>query len=49
MSKIRLGVTMGCPAGVGPELILKALTHPFPEDLALVVLGDENLLREAAR
>ncbi len=49
MSKIRLGITMGCPAGVGPEIIIKALTHAFPEDLELVVLGDRRLLKEASQ
>jgi len=47
-SKVRLGITLGCPAGVGPEIVLKALGHPFPEDLELTILGDENLLSEAA-
>ena len=47
--KIRLGITMGCPAGVGPEIIAQALKHTFPEDLGLVVLGDEKALQEAVR
>ncbi len=46
--KLRLGITLGCPAGVGPEIILKALTQPFPEDLELVILGDEKLLYQVA-
>ena len=49
MSQIRLGVTMGCPAGVGPEIILKALAHPLPADLSLVILGDPVVLEERAR
>ncbi len=48
-SKVRLGVTMGCPAGVGPEIILKALGHSFPEDLDLLILGDPEILKERAR
>ncbi|OAG27167.1 4-hydroxythreonine-4-phosphate dehydrogenase PdxA [Thermodesulfatator autotrophicus] len=49
MSKIKLGITMGCPAGVGPEICLKALTRPWPEDLELFILGDLFILKEAAR
>ncbi len=45
MSKeIRLGVTLGCPAGVGPEIILRALQKNWPKDLKLVVLGDPEVL-----
>ena len=47
--KIRLGITMGGPAGVGPEIIAKVLALPFPEDLSLVVLGDEEVLSKACR
>ena len=48
MSSIRLGITMGCPAGVGPEIIVKALAHPLPQDLEPVILGDEGILKEVA-
>jgi len=41
-----LAITMGCPAGVGPEIILKALARP--EEVApVVVIGDMNILRRA--
>ena len=40
---------MGCPAGVGPEIILKALSHSFPADLELVILGDPLVLEERAK
>lgn len=46
--KIRIGITLGCPAGIGPEIVLKALTHAFPEDLEPVILGDKKLLSEVA-
>ncbi len=45
---IFLGLTMGCPAGIGPEICLKALNHPWPEDLRLVVLGDQLILAHYA-
>ncbi|MEF3168915.1 MAG: 4-hydroxythreonine-4-phosphate dehydrogenase PdxA [Deltaproteobacteria bacterium] len=46
-----LGITMGCPAGVGPEIIVKALSRkeqPFPRS-NVVVIGDVGAIRRAAR
>jgi 4-hydroxythreonine-4-phosphate dehydrogenase len=45
-----LGITMGCPAGIGPEIIIKAYSNN-PEWLSsprFVVLGDINILERAA-
>lgn len=42
-----IGVTMGDPAGVGPEVILKALQSPLP-CCRVIVLGDLAVLRETA-
>ena len=42
-----IGVTMGDPAGVGPEVILKALQSPLP-CCRVIVLGDFAVLRETA-
>ncbi len=42
-----LGVTMGDPTGVGPEVILKALQSP-PPDCRVIVLGDLAVLHETA-
>ncbi len=42
-----LGVTMGDPAGVGPEVILKALQSP-PPGCRVIVLGDLAVLQETA-
>ena len=45
----KIAVTMGDPAGVGPEVI--ALAHLSPEIFSVcrpVVYGDENILRRAA-
>jgi len=40
---------MGCPVGIGPEIILKLFaTNPRIRDYLPVVLGDEGVLRHAA-
>ncbi|MEJ2031949.1 MAG: 4-hydroxythreonine-4-phosphate dehydrogenase PdxA [Deltaproteobacteria bacterium] len=44
-----IGITMGCPVGIGPEIIVRRLAAP--EDLGgydLVVLGDAGVLRRSA-
>jgi 4-hydroxythreonine-4-phosphate dehydrogenase len=51
-SRVRLGITMGCPAGVGPEIIIKAFVQ-MPLWLASdarftpVVFGDKSILERA--
>ena len=41
-----LGLTMGDPAGIGPELCFRALQHPSVLDRCTPVLfGDAGLLR----
>ena len=45
-----LAVTMGDPAGIGPEVIVKAATvNDVRGDAGLVVYGDAGVLRRAAR
>jgi 4-hydroxythreonine-4-phosphate dehydrogenase len=45
-----IGVTLGDPAGTGPELILKALADPSMRALArIVVIGDATTLQRAQR
>jgi len=47
---VRLVLTMGDPAGIGPELCVKLLTRgPLPPDVALTVVGSASVLREAGR
>lgn len=51
MSLSPIGITMGCPAGIGPEIIIKAF-YETPSVLAfkdLVVLGDMNILERAKK
>jgi 4-hydroxythreonine-4-phosphate dehydrogenase len=46
---VRIGITMGDPAGVGPELCLRALREPaLLRRCAPVVFGDAPVLRRAA-
>ncbi|WP_035240611.1 4-hydroxythreonine-4-phosphate dehydrogenase PdxA [Desulfobacter vibrioformis] len=43
-----LGITMGDPAGIGPEIIIKSLTDPEITNLCTpVVLGDLEILKKA--
>lgn len=50
MSLPRIGITMGDPAGIGPEIVLKALSyHGVYEVCSPVVLGDKKLLEDVAK
>ncbi len=42
----RIGITIGDPAGVGPELIVR-LSRKFGGENAYVIYGEEKVLREA--
>ncbi|WP_240702770.1 4-hydroxythreonine-4-phosphate dehydrogenase PdxA [Thermodesulfobacterium sp. TA1] len=48
----KIAITLGCPAGIGPEVILKSLDYfkkNFPEILNhLLIIGDEKVLKERA-
>lgn len=44
-----IGITMGCPVGIGPEIILKFFaSFRFGRDCQAVVLGDVAVLRHAS-
>ena len=49
----RLGLTMGDPAGIGPEIILSAARDLAPRvaagEFALVVIGTRRCFEESAR
>jgi 4-hydroxythreonine-4-phosphate dehydrogenase len=48
MKRPVIGITMGDPCGVGPEIVVKALTHPeIYEVCRPVVIGDSRVLRQA--
>lgn len=46
MASPRIGVSMGCPAGIGPEVIVRALAER--PSLDVTVFGDEGVLARAA-
>jgi 4-phospho-D-threonate 3-dehydrogenase / 4-phospho-D-erythronate 3-dehydrogenase len=49
MTQPLIGITMGDPCGVGPEIIVKALARgDVQQDINAVVLGDPDRLRQAA-
>ena len=49
MSKPLIAVTMGDPAGVGPELCLRALGPDRPPEATTVIFGNANVLAACAR
>ena len=49
MSGPRLALTAGDPAGIGPEIVLKALSSPGRPDAELSVYGPAGVLEERAR
>ncbi|AAC06973.1 4-hydroxythreonine-4-phosphate dehydrogenase PdxA [Aquifex aeolicus] len=44
----KIGITLGDPAGIGPELILKISKH-FKEKFTYVIYGEEKTLLEASK
>ena len=48
--QIKIGITMGDPAGIGPEIIVKALSSPDIRNSCLpVVIGDIAICKETAK
>src|SRR3989442_9272076 len=49
-SRPRIGITMGDPAGIGPEVVLKAAAEDEVIDACVpVIIGDAQLLAHNAR
>ncbi len=45
-----IGITMGCPAGIGPEIILRYFAGKSPESQNIpVILGDLSILEKCSR
>lgn len=42
-----IGVTMGDPSGIGPEIILKSFSNAEISNSRIVVIGDFNIMRSA--
>lgn len=50
MTRPTIAITMGDPAGIGPEVIMKALAQPEAQALCnMLVIGDAGRLRQAAK
>ena len=50
MTRPTIAITMGDPAGIGPEVIMKALALPGTQAIChALVIGDANRLRRAGR
>ncbi|MCY0877489.1 MAG: 4-hydroxythreonine-4-phosphate dehydrogenase PdxA [Firmicutes bacterium] len=48
--RIRVGISMGDPSGIGPEIIVKALEDPTHyEDMVPVIFGDPAVITRALR
>lgn len=45
-----IGITMGCPAGIGPEILLRYLAEcKRPSSIVPIVLGDLGILNKCAK
>lgn len=44
-----IGVTMGDPSGIGPEIILKSYLHPLINEMSIMVIGDFKILEKCAK
>ena len=45
-----VGITMGDPAGIGPEVVLKALARPEIYQMARpIVIGDLSIMKRDSR
>ena len=50
MTRPTIAITMGDPAGIGPEVIMKALAQPYAHEICNpLVIGDAARLRKAAQ
>jgi 4-hydroxythreonine-4-phosphate dehydrogenase len=50
MTKPVIGISMGDPAGIGPEIIVKALARPRVRELCRpIVIGDAGVIANAAK
>lgn len=48
LNRPRLALTVGDPAGIGPEIVLKALAHPEAPKASWVVYGSKAVLADCA-
>jgi 4-hydroxythreonine-4-phosphate dehydrogenase len=45
---LKIGITIGDPAGVGPEIIVRLMEHPDPQ-YAYIIYGEEKILKACAK
>lgn len=43
--KVTIGITMGDPSGIGPEIILKSFERSSVKNLRIILIGDFNILQ----
>ncbi len=48
MIGMKMGITLGDPSGIGPEIILKAVPH-FKDQTNLFIFGNKHILERTAR
>jgi 4-hydroxythreonine-4-phosphate dehydrogenase len=46
---MKIGISMGDPSGIGPEVILKALQKTLPEDVDAIIFGSRQVLERTDR
>ena len=46
--RINVGVLLGDPSGIGPELISKLLAEKITDKVNIVVIGEKNILNKLA-
>ena len=44
-NRIRMGITMGDPSGIGPEVIIKSFENPDVRSKRIIVIGDYNIMK----
>ena len=50
MERVKIGISMGDPAGIGPEIIVKALALPKVRELCVpLVVGDVSVIERAVK
>ena len=47
MKKPLIAIPMGDAAGIGPEIVVKAMLDPLLEEVNCIVIGDEKVIRKA--
>lgn len=48
MSRPRLAIAIGDPAGIGPEVVLKSLVHLAPDPAQFILIGHRSILETTA-